>query len=158
MHDAQRCLFDYANMLPATDITAIEIRDGKVVMTTCGGIRLLVDRDDKRIIPLEILNFDAFERDELRVMTKIIKDGTTMLDIGANIGWYSLNFAKIFPSLNVLAFEPVPKTFQYLQDNLKINDTVGVQVYNFGFSDERKDIDMYYYPAGMGNACFGKFD
>ncbi len=153
MHGIHKMLNEYAEIIKDTDIEKIEIEDGSVVMTTREeGIKLICDKDDKRIIPLEIINFGAFEGEELKAISNLVKDGSTIFDIGANIGWYSLNFAKKFKSADIYAFEPVPKTFNYLTSHLAMNNATGVRPYNFGFSDEAKDVDIYFYPEGMGNA------
>ena len=50
-----------------------------------------------------------------------IKSTTTrprILDCGANVGVSSLYFRKQFPSARITAFEPDPKIFAYLRDNL----------------------------------------
>lgn len=39
------------------------------------------------------------------------------MDVGANIGFWSLRFAHAFPQANVLAIEANPNTFQVLREN-----------------------------------------
>jgi len=60
------------------------------------------------------------------------------LDVGANIGFFSLALSKAgFDS--VIAFEPVPLTFQRLRRNLARNPTVSERIIalNFGLGDFR---------------------
>jgi FkbM family methyltransferase len=53
---------------------------------------------------------------------RILRPGDTMVDGGANIGYFSLLAAKcVGPSGAVHAFEPIPATFALLSDNLKLN-------------------------------------
>lgn len=152
-HDIHKQLFDYSEILKDTDISKVEITDSSVVMTTRElGIKIICDKYDERIIPLEIINFGEFEGDELRAIRKIMSNGWTVFDVGANIGWYSLNLAKSFTNLNVVAFEPVPSTFQYLRDNLSLNNVTNVSAHNLGLSNEEGTKDMYFYREGMGNA------
>jgi len=40
----------------------------------------------------------------------------TYVDVGANIGLASLLMAEIAPDAKVIAFEPVPRTFKYLEE------------------------------------------
>jgi FkbH-like protein/FkbM family methyltransferase len=50
----------------------------------------------------------------------VIKDGDCVLDIGANIGLFSLYVTSQFPSCRVFAFEPSPVTYKALEANLRI--------------------------------------
>lgn len=45
--------------------------------------------------------------------------GMVVLDIGANIGMFSLELLRRCPGARVLAFEPAPETFGYLERNVR---------------------------------------
>jgi FkbM family methyltransferase len=153
MHRVHATLFEYADLLPQTDIAAIEITDGRVVLTTRSlGVKFICDRDDHRIAPIEVLNFDAYESLEFDLLCRLIRPGFTVLDIGANIGWYALNIARRFPSVQVHAFEPIPKTYSYLLANIELNRFTNVYAHNFGFSNFEGKLRFYYYPEGSVNA------
>lgn len=152
-HGIHQVLFEYAEYLKMTDIEKIEILDDRVIMTIReSGIKIICDKYDQRIIPVEILNFGQFEKADNQMLLSLIEEGNTVLDIGANIGWYSMNIAKRFQHVNIHAFEPIPKTFQYLKSNLELNEVVNVYLHNFGFSNENKELTFYYYPECSGNA------
>lgn len=153
IHKIHQYLFEYSELIKTTDIAKIEVEDEQVVMTTReAGIKILCDKYDERIIPLEILNFGEFEGDELRIIKTLISPSATIFDIGANIGWYSINLSKGVPDANVVAFEPVPSTYQQLLSNLALNDVKNVQAHNIGLSNDEGTKDMYVYKEGMGNA------
>jgi FkbM family methyltransferase len=64
----------------------------------------------------------------------------TFFDVGANLGWYGLHVAKLFPSCKVYGFEPVPRTFSYLEANVARNALPNMRVFPFGLfnvNDER---------------------
>jgi FkbM family methyltransferase len=152
MHRAHAMLFDYAEFIRQTDIAHIEITDGMVVMTSRqSGIKIVCDPADKRIAPIEILNFGRYEPDEMEMILRLIEPGHTVFDIGANVGWHSLNIAKQFPGANVYAFEPVGTSFNYLQSNLRLNGLTNIHPYNFGFSDREADLMFYYQADGAGS-------
>lgn len=44
-----------------------------------------------------------------------------IVDVGANIGIFSLRSWKLFPDCEIHAIEPHPKTFSFLQENVRIN-------------------------------------
>lgn len=54
---------------------------------------------------------------------KTVKEGDVVLDLGANIGYFTLLAAKLTgPNGKVFSFEPEPKNFQYLKKNIEINN------------------------------------
>src|SRR5688500_8702904 len=50
-----------------------------------------------------------------------LRPGDLFVDVGANIGSYSILAAGVCGS-HVIAVEPVPQTFRNLQDNVRLND------------------------------------
>jgi FkbM family methyltransferase len=51
-----------------------------------------------------------------------LPDGATVLDLGANIGAFSVYAATTARDLRILAYEPMPEFFQLLQENVRLND------------------------------------
>ena len=151
--DHHASLFDYAQYLSKTNVKKIEIEDGRVIMTSRDrGIRIACSLGDFRIAPIEILNFFDYEKAESDMMDKLVGDGDTFFDIGANIGWYSINIAASRRATKVYCFEPIPKTYQSLTTNLELNSVSNVTAYNFGFSVKAGEFPFYYYSEGSGNA------
>ena len=64
-----------------------------------------------------------------------LKDGDIALDIGANIGWYTLLMARAVGSGQVWAFEPEPSFRERLMGHIKANDIRNVAVMSFAVSD-----------------------
>ena len=50
-----------------------------------------------------------------------VKDDAVCLDVGANIGLYTLALAALAPKGSVWGFEPAPATFGFLSKNIEIN-------------------------------------
>ena len=44
------------------------------------------------------------------------------LDIGSNIGFYSLYFASKYKNLNIFAFEPIHENYNQIEKSIKINN------------------------------------
>jgi FkbM family methyltransferase len=146
-------LFKYAQEIEATDIASIKIEDGRIVMTTrADDISFIVDLSDHRTAPVETLNFNQYEPYESSIIRSLAPHIDIMLDIGANIGWYSLLVASINTSASIHAFEPIPSTFKRLNDNCLLNNAKFISVHNFGFSSEQGSFPFYWYPEGTGNA------
>lgn len=146
-------LFDVADHLSKTNINKIEITDGLVVMTSRDrGVRMICVPGDFRVAPIETLNFFDYEKSDSLMIDRLVGDQDVMLDIGANMGWYSINIAISRRAAKVYCFEPIPRTYSYLEKNLELNSCGNVVAYNFGFSDCEGEFDFYYYDEGSGNA------
>ena len=146
-------LFDYAQHLAKTNIKRIELEDGCVIMTSRDrGVRMLCVPGDFRVAPVETLNFFDYEKTDSAMIDRLVADGDVFFDIGANIGWYAINVALSRRASRIHCFEPIPKTYGYLQRNLELNAVANVTAYNFGFSDRAGEFEFYYYEEGSGNA------
>jgi len=152
MYGFHATLFDYAEYLRNTDISRIEISDDSVILTTRSAIKFSCMSRDKRLPPLESLNFGAYEKQETAFLVKLATNSSTILDIGANIGWYSLAFAKAYPQAIIHSFEPIPHTFSALKKNIGLNGFTNIHAHQFGFSDHNDTLTFFYYPEGSGNA------
>jgi FkbM family methyltransferase len=66
--------------------------------------------------------FDEYEREETQRIAHIVRPGMTVLDIGANLGYFTLLIARLTESTGkVHAFEPNPEMFQRLEENVRFN-------------------------------------
>ena len=65
-----------------------------------------------------------YEPDLVSAFSKILEPETVVLDIGANIGFYSIALGRKLKRLGgkVYAFEPVPANFARLQEVIRLND------------------------------------
>ena len=59
-------------------------------------------------------------------------DIQNILDMGANIGIWSILLSKKFEKSNIYAFEPIKKTYDLLQKNIDLNNVKNVKIYNYG--------------------------
>jgi FkbM family methyltransferase len=89
---------------------------------TCGGSAL-------------INNQGMYDYNNMMLITMLLKDGGCFFDIGANIGCYTLIAAEQ-PKAQVVSFEPHPRTFSKLADNVKLNNLGNVQLVNFAVGSE----------------------
>lgn len=72
---------------------------------------------------------------------KLIKKGDYVVDIGANLGYYSKNFSRIVgPQGKVVSIEPVKPFFDTLQWGLKRCENC--EVYNYALGLENKTIEL----------------
>jgi len=62
------------------------------------------------------------------LMKKVLKPGMTFIDVGANIGYFTLLAAKIVEHGHVYAFEPEQTNFELLSKSVSLNDLRNVTI------------------------------
>lgn len=82
-----------------------------------------------------ILWYGFYEKESILTWEKFVKPDSVVIDIGANIGYYSLVAANIAKTCAVHSFEPVTENFLALENNIKLNELTNVVVNNVGISD-----------------------
>lgn len=82
------------------------------------------------------------EEDELEVFADEAKSSKCLVDIGANIGIYSMTAAQVAPKdTKIVAFEPAPMTRARLKQNLELNGfTDRVDVVAAGVGPEKGEL------------------
>lgn len=82
--------------------------------------RVFLDRRDVEVSGALLLG--AHDPFEIEVFRRAIKPGMTVIDIGANIGYYTVIAAgRAGPQGRVIAYEPEEKNFNLLRKNLESN-------------------------------------
>ncbi len=81
--------------------------------------RLYVDPNDRSYVPAVVGGY--YEKRELDIFEQLARKSTTFMDIGANIGMYSMIAAGENPSIACFAFEPVKENQVIFKKNLKLN-------------------------------------
>jgi FkbM family methyltransferase len=72
-----------------------------------------------RLLAVYFWKYGVLEAYELEVIGSILKPGMTVIDVGANIGFHTLHFARsVGPTGQVHAFEPEPANFEALTRNI----------------------------------------
>jgi FkbM family methyltransferase len=102
--------------------------------------------------PFNLINGGRYEEDNLEVMFSFLKEDSVFLDIGANLGFYTLVIGKrLGPCGRVLAFEPHPKLFGILARNIYVNGLMErAQYFNFGLSDRNEEAVLQYPDGHLG--------
>lgn len=78
----------------------------------------------------------------IRIIKKHIRPNSVILDIGANIGFYSLLFSKLNGKKGlVLAFEPDETNFSHLQESTRNNENI--QIFKYAVSNVTEEIQLY---------------
>ena len=81
-----------------------------------------IDCDLRDHVQQQIYFFGAYEPIESSLFLSLMPEGGTVIDAGANVGFYTLMMAnQVGPEGRVFAFEPVPRNFKALVANLELN-------------------------------------
>lgn len=62
-----------------------------------------------------------YERTSIKLWMRLVENATVIVDVGANSGVYALVAQALSPKSKVLAFEPIPATYQWLKRNIELN-------------------------------------
>lgn len=87
--------------------------------------------------------YEGFEKVEIEFVTKFLRNGDIFIDIGANVGIYSLYASDIVgPNGLVFSFEPSPQTFNRFLENITINNFNNIIASNIGLSNEEGILNL----------------
>src|SRR5205085_773133 len=64
----------------------------------------------------------------------LVRNGTTVIDVGTNIGETLLNFARINHDGTNIGFEPVPYLYERAKRNIELNEFSNIELINKGLS------------------------
>lgn len=104
----------------------------------------------------------AFERRDVNYLIRLLKKLTgedkkvLFLDVGGDIGTYSVLAGGLFPAdqVKIFCFEPIPESYNLILDNLKRNGLTGkVQpVQSALFSEDGRSVDIEYNVNAPGSS------
>lgn len=142
-------LFEYPALLENSPIKLIKISREDVLFTVdCNGYEIILccDKRDAHSNPMYLLNIGMYESEEMKMIFRLIKPGDVIFDIGANIGWYTINILlKYNKEVSVYSFEPMPLSYHFLKKNLELNGCQDIaKTFNFGFFDKDGIIKCFY--------------
>ena len=87
------------------------------------GDKLFLDQNDSLSLSIN----RVYEEFGTNLVKKEIQKGDIVIDIGANIGYYTLIFSKLVGNTGkVYAFEPDPTNFELLKKNIEVNGHTNV--------------------------------
>lgn len=136
-------------------VAAIEITGQGLAVRLKNGARFYWEPEDVRTPPSVALNSGEYESDILALLEHFSSQARTVLDIGANIGWFSVQLGRVLArgGGRLIAFEPLPPTFERLSRNVELNDLSGVVVLVNAALGEAPDTACFYVPVGTGSVA-----
>lgn len=105
------------------------------VVEVAAGLRLEVDL---RSLAQRAIAYGLSDERELEIVQGILTSGDVVLDVGANIGLYTVACARVVGRTGAVhSFEPNPPIADQLARNIQLNSFVNVYVHRCAVSDVR---------------------
>ncbi|MGB8193257.1 MAG: FkbM family methyltransferase, partial [Chitinophagaceae bacterium] len=127
---------DYQDVLPEEQARPFHLPDGS----------LIYHQSDRQ---LALLYKEIMER---RIYFKhgiTVPGNALVLDIGANVGAFSIDVSREHPDATIISFEPIPQIFSALKKNFEHWQIKGC-VLNYGVSNKKERATFHYYPEMSG--------
>jgi len=99
-----------------------------------------------------ILRDKIWEAFETKLVIENLHDGSVFIDVGANIGYYSVIASKCIGNKGkIFSFEPEQKNFQLLAMNIKQNNIKNVEIFQAGLGNHNREIDLFINAENRGD-------
>lgn len=92
------------------------------------------------------------------VIQELVRPGDTFIDLGANIGFYSLVVSVSRPRVRVISFEPNPRNYELLTQNMQVNDLSRTVCEPVAISDRDGEATLYLSASDMSASLRSDFD
>jgi len=110
------------------------------------GIRYRLDISDY----MQYCIYFAIKVEPRETLYGLVRNGTTVIDVGTNIGETLLNFAKINRDGRNIGFEPVPFLYEKAKTNIALNDFANIELINTGLGSSNETLS--FREAGDNNS------
>ena len=98
------------------------------------------------------LHFGVYEKAETKFFQTACRAGMTFLDVGANIGYYTALAARaVGPTGKIIALEPDPESFKYLEQTIAASAAENVQAFPVAASDASASLPLYISADNRGD-------
>jgi FkbM family methyltransferase len=115
-------------------------------------INLLVRIDED--LGRNLYFFHEYEPDDSTFILRSLRSNDICVDVGANVGFYTISLATKLTQGAVHAFEPVPLSFHLLALNVLSNNLLNVCLNNYAIGDSDKEIDFVIAEDGGFSSQF----
>jgi FkbM family methyltransferase len=155
MIDERRARFGLSTSFPLLrlvyDRVVEAVRPKEPLSLRVHGRRMFVDTRDSGVTRL-LLRDGHIEPAVTSVWRQIVRPADIVLDIGANLGYYTLLSANLVGNSGaVIAFEPVPENVALLRRTVASNRLSNVVVVESAVSDQEGDVTLYLDADNFGN-------
>ena len=98
------------------------------------------------------LHFGVYEKAETHFFESACRGGMTFLDVGANIGYYTALAARaVGPNGKVVALEPDPESYSYLEKTIDANSVGNVKSFRVAASNAPANLPLFISKDNRGD-------
>ena len=132
---------------------ALAALDGAPVDIDALGVRMRLRPYNNICEKRMLFSPQTFDPEELAILSGAMREGFVFIDIGANVGAYSLFVARrAGPSARVLAIEPQPDIFERLTYNIRLNELSTIKALDCAVADKDGDVTLFLDPRNSGES------
>src|ERR1700704_3975027 len=136
-----------------TSIRAARIALDALELELSDGVTLAVPASLESITTYILLEQETWFEKELIFLRHWLQPGMTAIDIGANLGAYSLPMARLVgPTGHVFAYEPGSETRALLERSRELNAAFSLQISAFALSDAPREGRLVFGHSSELNA------
>ncbi|MEZ5528807.1 MAG: FkbM family methyltransferase [Porticoccaceae bacterium] len=122
-------------------ISSLMFSDVRIIQITSNGIKYLLWANEdigKRMIVQR-----QYEQGEMRAFAQLVRPGDVCVDVGGNVGIYSLNFAKLCtPTGRVYVVEPISRNRLVIMLAAEINSLPNISVFPYALSSGEGEVEL----------------
>jgi FkbM family methyltransferase len=125
----------------------------------------LPDRTSFKVCGRNYLEFEIFwkgtgyyEPITTEILKALLVPGDAFVDVGANIGFYSLLLSTVKRGLSVTAFEPNPNNFALLSRNAQLNRYDNIRAEPVALSDRHEIAQLFLSDSAMSASLVADFE
>jgi len=112
-----------------------------------------IDPNDIRTFPPTLIAEGSYEPVLSNLLFSLLRLSKTFVDVGANVGFYTVAALKMKQDLRVISFEPNPVVFSKLSRNLKLNNCLDrASIVNVAVSNATKGSVDFFVPKSTGSS------
>jgi FkbM family methyltransferase len=101
-----------------------------------------------------LMRRETWEQSTGNVLRRLLRPGARFLDIGANVGYFSLFVHRLALDIQIDAVEPHPELFNLLQANLWANEVKAI-IHNAALGEKRRLLPMESPEMNPGDSRVG---
>ncbi|MCP4755638.1 MAG: FkbM family methyltransferase [Proteobacteria bacterium] len=115
-------------------------------------LQLYVHPDVDIGVSQQIIQKQIWEPYETALVVENLKEGDVFLDVGANIGYYSVVASHLVgENGKVVAYEPDESNYHLLVENIKLNRLTNVESFRAALSDTDENGFIYHCDDNLGD-------
>ena len=119
------------------------------------GFYIFIDPYLNGVVDCHLAKSGSWEPELIGVFKRHLKRGSTILDIGCNIGFHSLAIAAILnDDCEIHAFEPQLRLVEQFKKSVCENSYRSITIHNVGLSDNNSFLKLELYDGNIGASSF----